>query len=97
MATYQDIYNLRHSTTLKARVTVAVVSAARAVFQESGATTNHAARLAWAKQAVKDAEGEAERLMWGVVSHPTVQSSGEAVTDTQLQTMVDNLVDVFAV
>ncbi len=94
---YQDIYNLRHSSLLKAKVAVALANTARTVLTESATTANHAARLAWAKQVIKDIEGAAEQILWGVVSNSTVQSGGETTADATIQTIVDSLVDAFAV
>lgn len=101
MATYTQIYNFRKEATatsqgIKARVTVAVATAAMAVLVESGATANHANRLVWAKASLKDAESEAERMFWGVVGDATFQAGPGSITDAQLQSIINGLVDTFA-
>jgi hypothetical protein len=97
MATYLDIYNLRRmSSNLRNRVTVAVVKAAQDVLNEDAGTPNHAGRLRWAQTALQDAEGMAERLLWGVVGNAAIQANGEASADGDLQFVVNGLIDTFA-
>ncbi len=97
MATYNEIYNLwATSSTLKNKVIVACVNSAQTVFSELVSVTNHAERLTWANKVLADPTLQAERMMWGVCLNPSVQTSGEAITDAALQTVVDNLVTFFA-
>jgi len=97
MASYDQIYNLRYaSSVLRNRVTVATIMAARAIIAEVITTTNHDNRVIWAKQAIKDAPGKAEQILWGLTTHATIQDTGEATTDAALQTAVDQLINFFA-
>lgn len=98
MATLQQIYDLRYqSGTLKPRVTAAVAKAAQDVMNEPANIANHAARVAWATVALNDAPAMAERFLWGVVGNASIQTSGDASTDNDIQFVVNSLIDTFAV
>ncbi len=97
MATLEQIYNLRFQGTLKPRVTAAVAKAAADVMNEDPGTANHAARVAWAKAALQDAQAAAEEMLWGVVGNATIQASGDASTDNDIQFVVNSLVNTFSV
>jgi hypothetical protein len=97
MATYNEIYNMRyHDSDFKNRVVVACVVAAKDIFNEDPGTTNHTNRLAWATKVIDGAPGQAERMLWGLVSDTTIQANGDASTDGQIQTAVNSLIDFFA-
>ena len=97
MATLQEIWNLhQQATVLKSRCAAACATGALAVFAESPATTNHANRLVWANSALRNADAMAEQMFWGILGNPTVQTSGDATTDGDLQWVVNSLIDTFA-
>ncbi len=100
MATYLQIYNFRNDVTsnanFRARVTTAVATAAMAVLNESTGTTNHANRLIWAQDALRNTATRVEEMLWGVCGDATFQAANGSVTDAQLQTTVNGLVDTFA-
>lgn len=94
---YLDVYKLRYqNNSLTHRTIVAVNVSAQKILVEPVNTPNHAQRLVWAKSALLDARQAADRMMWGLVSDPTVQSAGESITDAQLQVIVDSLVNTFS-
>jgi len=98
MATLQELYNLRYeSSNLKNRVVAAMAATAITIIQEDAGTAHHTERVVWAKGALQDTRGEADRLMWGVLAVSSVVSAGEAVTDTVLQSAVDLIVGKYAV
>lgn len=82
--------------TLKNRVASAIAKAAQDVLNEDPGTTNHANRVIWANSALLDARSVAERMMWGVVGNATIQTSGEASTDNDIQFVINGLIDTFA-
>ena len=100
MATLNEIYTLKNSSTLRNRVAVALAKAAEDVRNEAAATANHGARFEWATSVVlaseNGPEGEARRLMWMVLQNATIQASGEASTDNDIQFVVSGLVDFAA-
>lgn len=97
MATYNDIYNLRYSSSdLMNRTTVAVAKAAQDVLSEAQNTPNHAARLDWARAALDDARRMADRMLWGVLANGAIQNSGEASSDSDIQFTVNSLIDTYA-
>src|SRR5512139_1017125 len=96
MATYMEIHTLRHSSlTLRARTSVACVKAAQDILNEDPGTANHAQRVLWANQALSDATAMAEKMLWGVVGNSTIQTSGDAATDNDLQFVVNGLIPVY--
>jgi hypothetical protein len=95
--TYTEIWNLRYaSPTLKNRVTVAIAKASGDVLNEDPGTANHAVRAKWATHALQDAQAMAERMLWAVCSNATIQASGDASTDADLQFVVNSWLDSFA-
>lgn len=97
MATLLELYNLRYSSSnLKNRLTSAIADAAQDVLNEDAGTTNHAQRVVWAKAALADAQGMAEKMMWGLVGNATVASSGEASSDNDILFVVASLIDTYA-
>lgn len=93
---YLDDYTLAIDGTFRNRVAIAVVEAVRTVVTEDPATTNHAARLAWAFKAIGNPDLMANKMVWGVVTNATVRSNGLASTDAQIQTAVNQLINGFA-
>jgi hypothetical protein len=96
MATYAQIAALRRNTTLKDKVSVAVAVAAQDVRNEAENTPNHRARRRWADMASVNPEAIAEQMMWAVLGNPTIQTNGEESPDSDVQFVVNGLVDVFA-
>lgn len=100
MATLTEIYNLKNSSSLRNRVVVALAAAAEDVRNEAAATTHHAERFTWATDVVlassNGPETEAKRLMWMFLQNATIQSVGEAATDSDIQFTVNGLVNFAA-
>lgn len=97
MATYIEIFNLRfESTNLRTRAVVAVAKAAQDILNEDPSTTNHTARIAWARQALQDTARTADAMLWGLVGNATIQANGEASPDGDIQFVINSLVDQFA-
>lgn len=99
MATFAEL-NQEGTTdgTLFTKVKVACFIAASAITAESGATTNHANRLVWAKQVYLNPENEARRMLWAVLAanQANTVSQIQNATDAQVLTAVQSNVDVFA-
>lgn len=98
MATYLEIFDLRSNSALRNRIAVACVVAAEAIRNESGATTNHANRMIWAKAVFANPESEAVRMLMALLAQNKDATVGQitGVTDANLQTGVNAAVDVFA-
>lgn len=93
---YIDTYNLWQAKTLNHRVAVAVATAAYSIVGEASDTPKHARRIDWATVALKHTERVADSMMWAVYGNPTIQATGEACSDADLQFVVNGLVDTFA-
>ena len=98
MTLYDDIFNLRYtSSVLKNRTTVAVAKAAQDILAEDPSTVNHANRIIWARQALSGTASQADTFMWAILSNAAVRAVGEDATDAQIQSAVDAAVDNFAI
>lgn len=95
MATLTAIYNLRGSGALKARVTAAIAKAAQDVITEAANTPSHTERLAWAKKSLLNADAAAEEMMWAVVGNASIQATGEACSDNDVQFVVNSNINQF--
>lgn len=98
MATYAELLSISENSTLKNKIRVAVIVAAEAVRTEVNTTPNHANRLIWAKSVFQHPNGEADRMLWAVLAQNKDLTTAQitSATDAQVQTAVNNAVDVFA-
>lgn len=96
MPTYLELYDLRFSDEMKKRIAVAIAIAAQNILAEDGQTTNHANRVIWAKEALRDAQLMTEKIMWQILANPTVATKGLSSNDDELQFTVNSLIDTVA-
>lgn len=99
MALYTELYQLALSdAALKARATVAAVVAANTVRTENPATANHANRLLWAAEALKNPAYWGERMLWSALAQNTGSTVAQitGASDATLQTAINNTIDLFA-
>lgn len=98
MATYAELFELRHNGALRQKVIVAITIAANKVRVEPATTTNHANRMVWAAGAYANAVGLSEQVWWAVIAanNTSEVSAILAATDELIQTNVDAVVDVLA-
>lgn len=95
MATLLEVYNQAvTNATLKNRVAAALGVSAWAVFEEQSPTT---ARIAWAKQAIENADSMAGQWMWAVCGNAAVQAANFDPADGDIQYIVNTLRDDYAV
>jgi hypothetical protein len=98
MATYVELLQAAEDDTLNKKARVAVIIAADVVRAEAGATANHATRLAWASQALRDPIGEGKRALWCALAQNAGLTSAQllAASDAALQTAINAAVDLLA-
>jgi len=99
MASYAELYGLRNDSALRNRVMVACIIAAEVVMAEVDTTPNHANRLVWAASVFANPVAEASRMFMAILaanSGLTVEQI-QGATDAQIQTGVDDHIDLFAV
>lgn len=98
MATYTDLYEIANNNTLLDKFTAAVAVQAEAIRTENGATTNHANRLIWAKQAFTDPRAMALKMTWPILAQNAGVTKAQilAASDATILTAVASAVDVFA-
>jgi len=98
---YVDDYALFSDATndLHKKVARAIDKAARDVINESAATENHAKRFVWACNVRLSAENviaEAHRWILPVLDNATVAAAGNTATDSDVQFVVNGLVNTMA-
>lgn len=98
MATYDELLTASQNAALNNKLRVAVIVAAEKVRTESSGTTNHAARLAWAKKVFGAPDEAARSMLWAVLAQNRAATLAQIVgaDDATVQTAVDAAVDVFA-
>lgn len=98
---YADEFTLfsDRSNVLHGIVARAIDIAAKNVRDELPETPNHAHRLKWAKRVENNPVqllDEAHRMMFRVLDNPTIAAAGNSATDSDVQFVVNGLVDMFA-
>jgi hypothetical protein len=98
MATYAELLSAASNDALVQKVRVACFIAAEKVRTEINTTTNHAARLLWAKSVYANPEFEGKRMIYAVLAQNAVQPVAAILgaSDALVQAAVDAAVDVFA-
>lgn len=98
MATYLELYALQSNDALRNKIRVAVIIAAETIRTEDGGTANHANRTVWAADVFANPTREADRMRWAVLASnkDNATSAILSATDAQIQTAVDDAVDLFA-
>lgn len=96
---YVDVYNAATdaANNLRKKVAVAVVKAVADIRNEAANTPNHARRLAWADRVTADGPDVwAERFIWRVLENATILAAPATATDSDVQFVVNGLIDYFA-
>lgn len=98
MATYAELITASQNGVLTDKIKVACFIAAEVVRNESGATSNHANRLTWAKQVFGNPESESRRMVWAVLAQNQAATLPQitGASDAAVQAAVNAAVDVFA-
>lgn len=98
MATYQELTNAENDSALQDKVRVAMTIAAIAIQSEDPGTTNHANRLVWAREVLKDPRAYVLPMLRAVlaINEDATLSTILNATDAAVQTNVDDSVDLFA-
>lgn len=96
MATYIELRSLFNDTTLRNRVTTAVIVAAQVILEN--AATETAERIAWAQQAIQSPEQQGRRaLMYALAANKDLDVLQiQDATDAALQANVDDSVNGLA-
>lgn len=91
-----DISRIYSDPEMRNRVQSAIGKASSDIMYESGATANHAERLAWAMDALTVGRDYIEMFMRFVSLNATVQANGGSATDNDLQYIVNSHIDIIA-
>lgn len=87
--TYAQLDALRTDGIFLSRMSYAVAKYALYIVAEAEDAANHLARVNWATVALSDTVAAASRLATKVVQDGQVQTDGSAITDANLQTVVE--------
>jgi hypothetical protein len=94
---YLGIYDLQYShPNLRTQTQIAISNSAYNVLNEDPSTANHANRLIWANNALANFERMMNLEMSLVVQNPTIQAEGDNAADSDVQFVVNGLVDYYA-
>jgi len=98
MASYEELLVAGADDALNRKVRVAVVVAAETIYEESPGTPNHQARIDWAQLTIASPKGAAEQMMPAMLAKEKNETLADIVgmTDAEVQTSVDSIVDLFA-
>jgi len=105
MSSFLETYDLRYDEMLKKRVAAACTKKADSILIEPSNTANHAARLVWANDCLRDPVDTAGKLMWRFVQNGTIQTkqsaasiaSGICAPDSDIEYVVNVVVDAMVV
>ncbi len=97
MATYAELLTATENSVLRNRVRVAIWVAAETIRTEPTGTTNHTARMAWAKRAFENPDAQLEGVLRSILTQNRAQTLAAiiAADDASVQTAVTSAVDVF--
>lgn len=95
MGTLQELYSCPAYPGLKERVAAACWREAKAIFNESDATPNHAERIQWSIRVLRAADSEAEVFAEMLRAVVTVRDSAD-ITDTEIESTVTLTANHFA-
>jgi hypothetical protein len=91
--TYDESADLMRDVTFQGRVKVACLKFASFISNEAPTVPAHTTRLKWAQQTFVSPDAVASQVTPSTVMDPAVQDTGDAITDTALQSAVENAVN----
>jgi hypothetical protein len=90
---YEELGTLMTDFAFRGRVKVAALSYADYILGEAPSVPAHNARVRWANQTYQQPDIEAQKIQNPVCMEPAVKIAGAAVTDPELQTAVEAVVN----
>lgn len=94
MSTLLQSAVLATSGIIRMRTGAALVKAASDIENEDPATPDHEARVTWAQSVLAGAAlTEADKIMWRVALNPVLSVAGEDCADSDLQWVVNGLLE----
>jgi hypothetical protein len=98
---YISIYDAAtdEASTLRKQVAVALHKAAVDVSNEAEGTTNHSARLTWARKVLASGDApviEAGAWIWKVMANPTILADPANATDINVTNAVNGIINTMA-
>lgn len=90
---YDDANNLMNDGAFQGRIKVACLKFAQYIVDEPPNTPAHTTRERWARETFTQPQMSAAKVTPGVVMEPHVQTDGKNVSDTDLQTDTETVVN----
>lgn len=91
--TYEESAALMNNTQFKGRVKVACLHFAAYIAAEPTNTPAHATRVKWSQNCTLNPDGTANTVTPPTVMEPQVQAAGAAVSDANLQSAVEAVIN----
>lgn len=91
--TYTQSADLMNDLAFRGRVKVACLKYADFITLEAASVPAHSTRIKWAQQTMLMPDGAAGTVTPTVVMDPAVQTNGAAITDSALQSAVENSIN----
>lgn len=92
MATYLEIYGLKNDAEFKSRIGTALVNYATYLLGQPADRPWHEQEVAWSRRASVSTDDMVYRVMGFVLGDASVQADLGAISDTQLQVVVETAV-----
>ena len=91
--TYEESSGLMNDTIFRGRVKVSCLKYAKYILNESTITPAHTTRVKWAQNTVQSPDMVANQMTPPVVMQDSVQAQGSAISDTDLQSAVETVIN----
>lgn len=92
-----DLSKIYNSRQLRDRARIQIFKSAQAINWEDVGTANHAERLKWAVDALKDSDTYLDTFMGLLALDSTIQTNGVDSTDANIETVINSWIDFIAV
>lgn len=101
MAAYSELLQIARTdigASLRDKIQVSVIVACDIIRLEAPGTTNHANRLLWTQNALRNPAQEAQRLLWAVLAQNRTFTLAQitGADDATVQTAVNAAIDLIA-
>jgi hypothetical protein len=91
--TYEESSALMNDTIFRGRVKVSCLKYAKYILNEPTITPAHTTRVRWAQNVVQSPDAVASQMTPAVVMQDPVQAQGSAISDVDLQTAVETVIN----
>jgi len=91
-----QVFSLSTNGQFRGLIQAAVAKASYDITNEDPGTANHAERLVWAKNTMKDPSTAMMQMVWLVLQNPTVVADGTSFVENDIQFAVNSNINNIA-